>query len=104
MTKNYKDMTQKELRDLLSEKNRELFELAKKINEEVEFDVLLFSSVGVSNGDYTSIASTALGNVVGLANLLDGDEDYQDIANAISLFRLQEMLGIDDDEEEPTHE
>lgn len=42
MTKNYKDMTQDELRGLLAEKNAELFDLASEIDEETEFDVLLF--------------------------------------------------------------
>ena len=32
MTKNYKDMTQEELRDLLAEKNGELFEVVNEIN------------------------------------------------------------------------
>ncbi|WP_181876835.1 DUF2482 family protein, partial [Staphylococcus aureus] len=50
MTKNYKDMTQDELRDLLGEKNSELYELAEEIKEETEFDILLFSSIGVSDG------------------------------------------------------
>ncbi|WP_191960567.1 DUF2482 family protein, partial [Staphylococcus aureus] len=31
MTKNYKDMTQEEIRGLLSEKSGELYELAKEI-------------------------------------------------------------------------
>lgn len=53
MTKNYKDMTQEELRDLLAEKNGELFEVVNEINKETEFAVLLFSTVGVSNGDTT---------------------------------------------------
>ncbi len=42
MTKNYKDMTQEELRDLLAEKNGELFEVVNEINKETEFAVLLF--------------------------------------------------------------
>ena len=33
MTKEIKDMTQEELRDLFAEKNTELFQLAKKIGE-----------------------------------------------------------------------
>ncbi|EUD26561.1 TPA: DUF2482 family protein, partial [Staphylococcus aureus] len=37
MTKNYKDMTQEELRDLLAEKNGELFEVVNEINKETEF-------------------------------------------------------------------
>lgn len=42
MTKNYKDMTQKELRGLLSEKTSELYDLAEEIKRETEFDILLF--------------------------------------------------------------
>ncbi|HGZ7898508.1 TPA: DUF2482 family protein, partial [Staphylococcus aureus] len=37
MTKNYKDMTQEEIKDLLSEKNGELFEVVNEINKETEF-------------------------------------------------------------------
>ncbi|EWV58256.1 hypothetical protein V229_02792, partial [Staphylococcus aureus M28487] len=50
MTKNYKDMTQEEIRGLLSEKSGELYELAKEIEGESKFDILLFSAIGVSNG------------------------------------------------------
>ncbi|HHW7877485.1 TPA: DUF2482 family protein, partial [Staphylococcus aureus] len=41
MTKNYKDMTQEELRGLLSEKTSELYDLAKEIKGESKFDILL---------------------------------------------------------------
>ncbi|HDE0644395.1 TPA: DUF2482 family protein, partial [Staphylococcus aureus] len=34
MTKKYKDMTQEEIKDLLSEKTAELYELAKEIKGE----------------------------------------------------------------------
>ncbi|HDB2191224.1 TPA: DUF2482 family protein, partial [Staphylococcus aureus] len=47
MTKKYKDMTQEEVKDLLSEKSGELYELAKEIKGESKFDILLFSSIGV---------------------------------------------------------
>ncbi|HCU8274818.1 TPA: DUF2482 family protein [Staphylococcus aureus] len=100
MTKNYKDMTQEELRDLLSEKNEELFELVNEINNETEFAVLLFSTVGVSNGDSTSSSHCALGDIVGLANLLNNENDYHDIANVIEMYKLQKLLGIDDKEDE----
>ncbi|WP_410540698.1 DUF2482 family protein [Staphylococcus aureus] len=100
MTKNYKDMTQEELRDLLSEKNEELFELVNEINNETEFDILLFSTVGVSNGDSTSSSHCALGDIVGLANLLNNENDYHDIANVIEMYKLQKLLGIDDKEDE----
>lgn len=99
MTKNYKDMTQEELRDLLSEKNEELFELVNEINNETEFAVLLFSTVGVSNGDSTSSSHCALGDIVGLANLLNNENDYHDIANVIEMYKLQNLLGIDDKED-----
>ncbi|CDR65802.1 DUF2482 family protein [Staphylococcus schweitzeri] len=100
MTKNYKDMTQEELRDLLSEKNEELFELVNEINNETEFAVLLFSTVGVSNGDSTSSSHCALGDIVGLANLLNNENDYHDIANVIEMYKLQKLLGIDEKEGE----
>lgn len=100
MTKNYKDMTQEELRGLLADKNRELYELAKEINKETEFAILLFSTVGVSNGDSTSSSHCALGDIVGLANLLNNENDYHDIANVIEMYKLQKLLGIDDKEDE----
>lgn len=100
MTKNYKDMTQEELRDLLSEKNEELFELVNEINNETEFAGLLFSTVGVSNGDSTSSSHCALGDIVGLANLLNNENDYHDIANVIQMYKLQKFLGIDDNKED----
>ncbi len=52
MTKNYKDMTQDELRDLLGEKTSELYDLAKEIKRESKFDILFFSAIGVSDGDF----------------------------------------------------
>lgn len=100
MTKKYKNMTQEELRDLLSEKNEELFELVNEINNETEFAVLLFSTVGVSNGDTTSSSHCALGEIVGLANLLNNENDYHDIANVIEMYKLKKFLGIDDNKED----
>ncbi|SGT82627.1 DUF2482 family protein [Staphylococcus aureus] len=100
MTKNYKDMTQDEIRGLLSEKNSELYDLAKEIKRETEFAVLLFSTVGVSNGDTTSSSHCALGDIVGLANLLNNENDYHDIANVIEMYKLKKILGIDDDKED----
>ncbi|HHC8695632.1 TPA: DUF2482 family protein [Staphylococcus aureus] len=99
MTKKYKDMTQEELRDLLAEKNGELFDLANEIDEETEFAVLLFSTVGVSNGHTTSSSHCALGDIVGLANLLNNENDYHDIANVIKMHELQKFHGIDDNKE-----
>ncbi|HDJ3183886.1 TPA: DUF2482 family protein [Staphylococcus aureus] len=100
MTKNYKDMTQDELRDLLGEKSSELYELAKEIDEETEFDILLFSSIGVSDRDCTSSSSSVIGSVYDLAELLDNITDDHDIANVIKIWRLQKFLGIDDDKED----
>ncbi|HDE4748380.1 TPA: DUF2482 family protein, partial [Staphylococcus aureus] len=39
MTKKYKDMTQEEIKDLLSEKTAELYELVKEIKGESKFDI-----------------------------------------------------------------
>lgn len=104
MTKNYKDMTQEELRDLLAEKNGELFEVVfevvNEINKETEFAVLLFSTVGVSNGDTTSSSHCALGDIVGLANLLNNENDYHDIANVIEMYKLKKLLGLADNKED----
>ncbi|CAA3837851.1 phage protein [Staphylococcus aureus] len=91
MTKNYKDMTQDEIRGLLSEKTSELYDLAKEIKRETEFAVLLFSTVGVSNGDTTSSSHCALGDIVGLANLLNNENDYHDIANVIEMYKLKKF-------------
>ncbi|HDA2484507.1 TPA: DUF2482 family protein [Staphylococcus aureus] len=100
MTKNYKDMPQDELRDLLGEKSSELYELAKEIDEETEFDILLFSSIGVSDGDCTSSSSSVIGSVFELAELLNNINDYHDIANVIQMWKLQKFLGIDDNKED----
>ncbi|HHW5045177.1 TPA: DUF2482 family protein [Staphylococcus aureus] len=100
MTKNYKDMTQEELRDLLAEKTSELYDLAEEIKRETEFDILLFSSVGVSNGGTTSSSHCALGDIVGLANLLNNENDYHDIANVIEMHKLKKILGLDDNKED----
>ncbi|HDJ1614679.1 DUF2482 family protein [Staphylococcus aureus] len=100
MTKKYKDMTQKELRGLLSEKTSELYELAEEIDKETEFDILLFSSVGVSDGDYISSSSSALGNAFNLAELLDNATDFNDVINVIQKRKLQKFLAIDDNKED----
>lgn len=47
MKNEFKNMSRQELRDLLAEKNGELFELVNEINKETEFDALLFSTVGL---------------------------------------------------------
>ncbi|WP_437274083.1 DUF2482 family protein [Staphylococcus aureus] len=100
MTKNYKDMTQEEIRGLLSEKSGELYELAEEIKRETEFDILLFSSVGVSDGDFIKSSSSALGNAFNLAELLDNATDFDDDINAIQKRKLQKFLVIDNNKED----
>lgn len=104
MKNEFKNMSRQELRDLLAEKNGELFELVNEINKETEFAVLLFSTVGVSNGDTTSSSHCALGDIVGLANLLNNENDYHDIANVIEMYKLKKFLGIDDDKDDDNNE
>ncbi|HHW5085908.1 TPA: DUF2482 family protein [Staphylococcus aureus] len=87
MTKNYKDMTQEELRDLLAEKTSELYDLAEEIKRETEFDILLFSSVGVSDGDYMSSSSSVIGHTFDLACLLDNTKSYKEIVNALQIYK-----------------
>lgn len=95
MKNEFKNMSRQELRDLLAKKNGELFELVNEINKETEFDVLLFSTVGVSNGHTTSSS---------LANLLNNENDYHDIANVIEMYKLKKFLGIDDDKDDDNNE
>ncbi|EPX92571.1 hypothetical protein L895_13790 [Staphylococcus aureus SA16] len=59
MTKNYKDMTQDEIKDLLSEKSGELYELAKEIKGESKCLIFLafLLSIGVIDGDYLAGSS-----------------------------------------------
>lgn len=104
MKNEFKNMSRQELRDLLAEKNGELFELVNEINKETEFAVLLFSTVGVSNGDTTSSSHCALGDIAGLANLLNNENDYHDIANVIEMYKLKKFLGIDDDKDDDNNE
>ncbi|CDR65363.1 DUF2482 family protein [Staphylococcus schweitzeri] len=100
MKNEFKNMSRQELRDLLAEKNGELFELVNEINKETEFAVLLFSTVGVSNGHTTSSSHCALGDIVDLADLLNNENDYHDIANVIEMYKLKKFLGIDSDNNE----
>ncbi|UXV48296.1 DUF2482 family protein [Staphylococcus aureus] len=100
MTKNYKDMTQDELRDLLGEKTSELYELAEEIKRETEFDILFFSAIGVSDGDFIKSSSSALGNAFNLAELLDNATNFDDVINAIQKRKLQKFLAIDDNKED----
>ncbi|HEK5844562.1 TPA: DUF2482 family protein [Staphylococcus aureus] len=99
MTKNYKDMTQEEIKDLLSEKTAELYELAKEIKGESKFDILLFSSIGVIDGDYLAGSSSVIGPF-DLAYLLDSTKSYKDIVNVLQMCKSQKILGIDDDKED----
>lgn len=104
MKNEFKNMSRQELRDLLAKKNGGLFELVNEINKETEFDVLLFSTVGVSNGHTTSSSHCALGDIAGLANLLNNENDYHDIANVIEMYKLKKFLGIDDDKDDDNNE
>ncbi|HCW8977700.1 TPA: DUF2482 family protein [Staphylococcus aureus] len=100
MTKNYKDMTQDEIKDLLSEKSGELYELAKEIKGESKFDILLFSSIGVIDGDYLAGSNPVIGHTFDLASLLDSTKSYKDIVNVLQMCKSQKFLGIDDDKED----
>ncbi|CAM4074535.1 hypothetical protein CD116_00565 [Staphylococcus schweitzeri] len=99
MTKNYKDMTQDELRGLLGEKTSELYDLAKEIKRESKFDILFFSAIGVSDGDFIKSSSSALGNAFNLAELLDNATNFDDVINAIQKRKLQKFLTIDNNKE-----
>ncbi|GBX22624.1 TPA: DUF2482 family protein [Staphylococcus aureus] len=100
MTKKYKDMTQKEIRGLLSEKSGELYELAKEIEGESKFGILFFSAIGVSDGDFIKSSSSALGNAFNLAELLDNATNFDDVINAIQKRKLQKFLAIDNNKED----
>ncbi|HDP2382397.1 TPA: DUF2482 family protein [Staphylococcus aureus] len=100
MTKNYKDMTQEEIRGLLSEKSGELYELAKEIEGESKFGILFFSAIGVSDGDFIKSSSSALGNAFNLAELLDNATNFDDVINAIQKRKLQKFLAIDNNKED----
>ncbi len=77
-----------------------MYELAKEIKGESKFDILLFSSVGVSDGDYISSSSSALGNAFNLAELLDNATDFNDLINVIQKRKLQKFLAIDNNKED----
>jgi len=100
MTKEIKDMTQEELKKLFAEKNTELFQLAKKIDEETDFDILVFSLIEVATKNDTSSSNAIYGSTIGLANLLNHEEDYHKIANIIQIHKLKNILGINDEEEQ----
>lgn len=100
MTKEIKDMTQEELRKMFAEKNTELYQLAKKVDEETDFDILVFSLIGVATEDDTSSSNVIYGRSIGLANLLNHEEEYHEIANIIQIHKLKNILGINDEEEQ----
>lgn len=93
-------MTQEEVKDLLSEKSGELYDLAKEIKRESKFDILFFSAIGVSDGDLIKSSSSALGNAFNLAELLDNATNFDDVINSIQKRKLQKFLAIDNDKED----
>lgn len=86
------------------EKNGELFELVNEINKEIEFDVLFFLIVGVSNGYIILLLYCVFGDIVGFVNLLNNENDYYDIVNVIEMYKLKKFLGIDDDKDDDNNE
>ena len=91
MTKEIKDMTQEELKKIFAEKNTELFQLAKKIDEETDFDILVFSLIGVNKEERTLSSNVVYGRSIGLANLLM-EEEYHEINKIITLHKLQNAI------------
>lgn len=77
-----------------------MYELAKEIEGESKFDILLFSAIGVSNGDFIKSSSSALGNAFNLAELLDNATNFDDVINAIQKRKLQKFLAIDNNKED----
>lgn len=100
MTKEIKDMTQEELRKMFAEKNTELYQLAKKVDEETDADILVFSLIGVNKEERTLSSNVVYGRSIGLANLLMEEEEYHEIANIIQIHKLKNILGINDEEEQ----
>ena len=78
MTKEIKDMTQEELRKMFAEKNTELYQLAKKVDEETDADILVFSLIGVNKEERTLSSNVVYGRSIGLANLLMEEEEYHE--------------------------
>lgn len=81
MIKNYKDMIQDEIKDLLFEKSGELYELVKEIKGESKFDILFFLLIGVIDGDYLVGLSFVIGYIFDFVFLLDSIKSYKDIVN-----------------------
>ncbi|HHW7199941.1 DUF2482 family protein [Staphylococcus aureus] len=85
MKNEFKNMSRQELRGLLAEKNAELFDLASEIDKETDFDVLLFSNVWISNGDFTPSSHCVIGNDFDIANLLKRRAVYRDMSDVIKM-------------------
>lgn len=98
MTKEIKDMTQEELRDLFAEKNTELFQLAKKLDKETDFKISVFSLIGVGTEGEISSSDVIYGYHFEIANLLNNSEKYHEIANIIHLHKLNNILSTNDEE------
>lgn len=60
----------------------------------------MFSLIGVATEDDTSSSNAIYGSTIGLANLLNHEEDYHKIANIIQIHKLKNILGINDEEEQ----
>ena len=103
MTKEIKDMTQEEVKEIFTEKTEELVELIKKVDNESEFDINVFSIFGVATEEETSATGVVYGNINGLADLLNNEEKYHEIDNVIKLYELQnavENMTFDNSESE----
>ncbi|MGX0251297.1 uncharacterized protein DUF2482 [Staphylococcus hominis] len=103
MTKEIKDMTQEEVKEIFTEKTEELVELIKKVDNESEFDINVFSIFGVATEKETSATGVVYGNIHGLADLLNNEEKYHEIDNVIKLYELQnavENMTFDNSESE----
>lgn len=92
MTKEIKDMTQEELREIFTEKTEELVELIKKVDNESKFDINVFSIFGVASEKETAATGVVYGEINGLADLLNNEEKYHEIDNVIKLYELQNAV------------
>ncbi|MGT2340946.1 DUF2482 family protein [Staphylococcus aureus] len=66
-----------------------LFEVVNENNKETEFAVLLFFNC--KQWRYYIIITLHFGDIVGLANLLNNENDYHDIANVIEMYDLKSV-------------
>lgn len=92
MTKEIKDMTQEEIREIFTEKTEELVELIKKVDNESEFDINVFSIIGVASEKETAATGVVYGEINGLADLLNNEEKYHEINKIITLHELQNAI------------